>query len=119
MSNPPLIQGIFPIIGSGNSGVLTNVNQKGVRVGINITVLTAGSLTVTIQGIDPGVPGTPYTILASAALASTAYTPLLVYPGCIGATNSVANAPLPYQWQISWTLVTGPLAATISYCTEN
>lgn len=66
---------------------------RGVRVVVDITAYTAGSLTVTIQSKDP-VSGKWSTLLASAALAAAATTALTVYPGSPASANAVAGLPL-------------------------
>lgn len=67
----------------------------GLRAVVDITAYSGtGSLTLTIQGYDP-VSGKWYTLLASAALAATGTTDLVVYPGCVAVANRVANVPLP------------------------
>lgn len=68
---------------------------------IDITGYTPGSLTVTIQGVDP-VSGKKYTILASAALAAAATTVLRVGPGLTAASNTVANDFLPKEININF-----------------
>lgn len=122
MSNTPMDEGIVTTLSgytaqSGTSAVYKNVNQKGLRVGVNITSITGGSLTVTVWGRDAS--GATYTLLQSAALAATAFTELLVYPGCIASTNLVANAPLPPSWGVNWSAASGTIGATVSYATEN
>jgi hypothetical protein len=98
--------------GTVNSADIVNVNGKGINLGINTTVDSAGAYTVTLQGKDI-VSGTYYTILASAAIAATGFVLLSVYPGLVAATNLVANAVLPRTWRVSVTVTTGPITATI------
>jgi hypothetical protein len=123
MSMVPMEEGIVPngnLVASssnGNSGVLKNIDKVGIRVGINIVTNASGTLTVTISGRDAS--NTLYTILASAGLTGTGFTELLVYPGCTAANNTVANAPLPPSYEISWTISSGPITATISAATQN
>ena len=98
--------------GTVNSTDQLNVNGRGIIVVINITAITAGSLTVTIQGKDI-VSGVYYTLLASAALAATGTTVLTVYPGMTASANAAANSPLPRTWRISSVVATGPVTATV------
>jgi hypothetical protein len=93
-----------------------NPTHRGVIVVVNITAITAGSLTVSIIGHDP-VSDTDFTLLSSAALSGTGQTVLTVYPGCTAAANSVANAPIPNVWSIKAVVATGPVTATISSLT--
>lgn len=90
-----------------------NLVNRGVRVGVNISGVTGGNLTVTVFGRDPS--GSTYTLLQSAALSATAFTELLVYPGCTAASNTVANAPIPPTWGVNYSCSSGTLAFTISY----
>ena len=68
---------------------------------------------MTLQGKDP-VSGQYYTILASAALASTGLTVLKVYPGLTAAANTVVNDVMPTIYRVSSVVATGPVTATIS-----
>ena len=87
-------------------------NSSGFNVSVNITVITAGSLTVTVQGKD-AASGTYYTLLASAALATTGFTRLQVGPLIAAAANTVAQTYIPKTIRISAAVVTGPVTATI------
>ena len=122
MSNSPMEEALVttllnPGTASGTSLTYKNINQRGLRVGINITPWSQGSLTVTVFGRD--VSGATYTLLASAALAATGFTELLVYPAATAATNLVANVPLPPSWGVIWSAASGSMGATISYALEN
>lgn len=97
---------------SGNSADQTNYNGKGVKVVINITAITAGSLTVIIRAKDP-VSGQYYTVLSSAALTATGTTVLTVYPGLPASANVSANDVMPRTWRVEYSIVTGPVSATI------
>ena len=122
MSNTPMEEGLLFNIASltnssGTSATQKNINQKGLRVGMNIIGgATGDSLTVTVFGRD--VTAQTYTLLASAAQ-SSGFTELLIYPGCTAASNLVANAPLPPNWGINYSAASGTIAATISYSYEN
>lgn len=98
--------------GTVTSADQLNVNGRGLKVFINITAITAGSLTVTIQGKDV-ISGTYYTILASAALAATGFTVLTVYPGATTTANVSIPDNLPRTWRISSVVATGPVTATV------
>jgi hypothetical protein len=98
--------------GTVNSADQVNVSGRGITVVINITVITAGTLTVTIQGKDIA-SGVYYTILASAALAATGTTVLTVYPAGVVTANLSANAALPRTWRVSSVVATGPVTATV------
>lgn len=89
-----------------------NINARGLMLGINITAVT-GSLTVTVQGVDP-VSGGTFTLLVSAALAAVAKTLLMIYPGATTSANVVASQPLPRSWNVSSLVTTGPVSAVIS-----
>lgn len=98
--------------GTVNSADQINTNGRGLILVVNITAITAGSLTVTIQGKDV-VSGVYYTLLASAALASTGTTVMTIYPGETASANVAANSPLPRTWRVSSVVATGPVTATV------
>lgn len=79
----------------------TNTTFSGLRLTIDITAFSGTSITFTIQGVDPVGATDTYTLLASAALAATGVTSLLIYPGCAAVANSVANLVLPELWQVT------------------
>jgi hypothetical protein len=87
-------------------------NSAGFNVSVNITAITAGSLTVTVQGKD-AASGTYYTLLASAALAATGLTRLQVGPLIAASANLIAQTYIPRTIRISCAVVTGPVTATI------
>jgi hypothetical protein len=115
-SNTALITLTAQGSGTVNSADQINVNGKGLVIGTNLTVLTAGSLTINIQGKDV-VSGQYYTIASSAAIAATGFNNLVVYPGVtpITATNTVGSfsAVLPRTWRVQAVVATGPATATI------
>jgi len=115
-SNTALITLTAQGSGTVNSADQINVNGKGVVIGTNITVLTAGSVTVNIQGKDI-VSGQYYTIASSAAIAATGFNNLVAYPGItpITATNTVGSfaVVLPRTWRVQAVVATGPATATI------
>ena len=83
-----------------SSPVQLNAYGKGVKLVINTIAATAGSFTVTIQGI---FNQTAYTALVSAAISATGVTVLTVYPGLTASANVAANDVLPRQWQVTVT----------------
>ncbi len=77
-------------------------NQSGRRsaiVVIDITAITSGNATFTLQGKDTA-SGKYYTILASAALAAVATTILRVDPNLTAAGNTIAKDIMPSQWRV-------------------
>jgi hypothetical protein len=94
-----LITAAGATVGS-NSADQGNINWRGVKVVINMTVVGTGSITATIQGKDP-VSGVYYTLLASAAIAANGTTVLTVYPGLTPTANVTANDVLPDVWRVS------------------
>jgi hypothetical protein len=100
----------------GNSSDQTNMNGRGLQVGINITAIsgTSPTLTVTVQGKD-AASGTYYTLLASASLNATGFTLLTVYPGSPTTANVSSAMPLPRTWRILYAITgTGPsVTATV------
>ena len=91
----------------------TNINARGCHVWIYITALTAGSVTVTIQGKDP-VSGQYLNILTSPALSATGFTALEVGPGIAVAANIAQSTQLPRTWRVQAAVATGPASFTVS-----
>jgi hypothetical protein len=79
-----------------------NAYGRGVKVWVNMTVVGTGSITVTIQGKDPG-SGAYTTLLASAAITTNVVGVYTVYPGLPATANVSANDVLPRQWRVSVT----------------
>lgn len=77
----------------------TNFNHRGIIVVVDITVYTAGSLTITISAKD-SLSGKYKALLTSSALAAAATTQLIVYPGATVAANLAVSVPLPRVWKI-------------------
>jgi hypothetical protein len=100
--------------GTVNSADLTNVNHKGVQIGVNISALSASTtVQVTVQGKD-AASGVYYTLLQSAAIAATGFTLLTVYPGGPTTTNVAANQVLPRTWRVSVVVAgSGTASATV------
>jgi hypothetical protein len=97
-----------------DSADLTNEVWRGLHVVVDVTALGASAtLTVTIQGKDPA-SGKYYTLLASAAIASTGTTVLKVYPGLTAASNLTANDILPMNWRIRAVGAVAAVTAKIS-----
>ena len=91
-----------------NTIALSGVNpqHRGISVFVNISGAPGGTtptLTVTISAVDP-VSGALVTLLVSAALNAAGCTLLQVYPGLPATANVSANAVLPSQWQVSYTI---------------
>lgn len=98
---------------NANSVDQKNYGCRGIKVVVDITAITAGSLTVTIKGKDP-VSGKYFTILASAALAAVATTVLTVFPAATPAANVTANDQMPLTFRVEAVIATGPVTATIA-----
>jgi hypothetical protein len=83
-----------------NGATQTNYNHRGAIFGVNVSQLSASTtIQFTVQGFDV-VSGTWYTILQTAALSTTGFTQLTVYPGIASAANSAANSPLPRTFRV-------------------
>ncbi len=98
-------------LGTTNSADQVNPTGRGLKLGVNITVIagTAPTLTVVIQGKDES-SGQYYTLLSSAALAAVAFTLYTVYPGLVAAANVVASDVLPNTWRVQF--IAGGTAVT-------
>ena len=90
---------------------LTNAGERGVTVTLDMTVVGTGSVTVTIQGKDPGSKKY-YTLLAGAAVITNVTNRYTVYPGGTVAANVSASDSLPETWRI---LVTAGNANAATY----
>lgn len=67
---------------------------------LDTTAFTSGTVTLTIQGKDPG-SGKYYTLLAGAAVGSVSTNVYKVGPGLPVASNVSANDVLPTVWRVS------------------
>lgn len=83
---------------------------RGMHVVIDITSISGGNLTFTVEGKDPA-SGKYYTLLASTALAGTGTTVLRIFPGATAAANVTANDLVPGTIRVRWTIGTTPTAA--------
>lgn len=82
------------------SGRQTNWNHKGCIVILTTTAIGTGSITLSIQGIEP-VSNYVWSILTGLAVTTNTTNIYKVYPGLQVATdNSVANDILPRSWQV-------------------
>lgn len=96
-----------------NSADQKNYGCRGVKVIVNLTVISAGTLTVTIKGKDP-VSGQYFTILASAAIAAPSVVVLTVFPGAPATANVSANDQIPATWRVEAVPAGGNSTATIA-----
>jgi hypothetical protein len=88
-------------------------NPKSVlRLAVNVSAITAGSLTVTLLGYDNS-SGATWTILASTALAATGLVRLEVGPWIVASANAIAQDYAPAFYEVQCTIATGPVSATI------
>lgn len=107
---PALVTLAAAAAGTTNSVAQTNYTSRGVQVGVNLTITTC-SVVVNIQGQD-AASSAWYTILASAAISSTSFTNLTVYPGAAATTNVSSPQPLPKTWRVQTVLTGGSCAVT-------
>lgn len=86
--------------GTFNSADQTNYNGRGLQLGVNITATIAQTLQVTVQGKDI-VSGQYYTVGGgTAALASTGFTNVTIYPGITTTANLDFAQVLPRTWRV-------------------
>lgn len=93
------------------SGRQTNYNHKGCVVILTTSAIGTGSITLSIQGIEP-VSNYTWTILAGTAVTTNTTNIYKVYPGLTAVSNSVASDILPRSWQV---VVTANNANAASY----
>jgi hypothetical protein len=80
-----------------------NYGGKGLVVIMDVTAVTATpALTLKVEGYDP-VSGKYWTILQSAAYATTGTRVHTVYPGATVATNLAVSDVLPRSYRVSVT----------------
>jgi hypothetical protein len=96
---------------SQTSAVQTNFNHRGCIVILTTSAIGTGSVTLSIQGIEP-VSNYVWTILAGTAVTTNTTVIYKVYPGLTASANSVASDILPRSWQV---LVTANNANAASY----
>jgi len=94
-----------------NSSDQTNINGRGVKVVLDMTVVGTGSVTLSIQGKD-AASGAYYTILTGAAITTNSVNVYEVYPGITATANVSASATLPRTWRV---LVTANNANPVTY----
>ena len=88
---------------TNNSEDLTNSQQRGCHVIIDVTAISASpSVVPTIQGKD-AVSGEYYELLTGTAITGTGTTVLKVYPGLTPAANTVINDIVPSKFRILMT----------------
>lgn len=99
---------------SAQSADEVNYNWRGVVVCLDVTVIGAGSITLTIAG--KSVRAAKYrNILTSAAVTTVSTNYYTVYPGVTAAANIAASAPLERIWRIEMTHSTAdPITYTVS-----
>ncbi len=83
----------------------TNYNARGVILGLNVTVIGTGSVSVRMYPIDPAVGNINSPLGSSIAVTATGRYQYVLYPGVAApATGSMStigafSLPLPRQWQ--------------------
>lgn len=88
----------------------TNYNGRGVKVVLDTTVASAGSVTLSIQGKDAN--GVYYTLLTGTAVTTVSTVVYTLYPGATAAANLTVNDVLPRVWRV---VVTANNASTQTY----
>lgn len=96
-----------------NSSDIINDGWPGVIVSVDVDAISAGSITVNIEGRLPD--GNYYNILSSAAISSTGVTVLRVHPAIVETANVAASDLLPNKWRITVAGSPTGLTATATY----
>jgi len=81
------------------SADLTNVDGRGVKVILDVTLVGTGNITLAIKGKDP-TSGKYYTMLTGSAVSSNSTTVYTIYPGLTAVANSIVSDVLPHIFQI-------------------
>lgn len=88
-----------------------NYNHRGAIVVLQTTAIGTGSITLSIQGIEP-VSNYTWTILSGVAVTTNTTVLYKVHPSLPASANSVAQDILPRSWQV---LVTANNANAATY----
>lgn len=97
-------------LGAGKPFV--NMFHESCELIVDLTAITAGSLTVSLLGYDPA-SGKTWTILSSAALAAPGTVILQVSPQLPAVTNQAARDFLPPNYIVRAVVATGPATFTV------
>lgn len=89
---------------------MPNLLEKGLAVGVNLTTMTTATVVIHIQGKD-SASGVYYDVLVGPSLTTAGFTPMVIYPGVIGGSNSI-SWPLPKTWRVEAVVTGGSAAAT-------
>lgn len=91
---------------------LTTYNARSMVIVVNVSAVSGGSITVTINGTTSS--SYVYPLLTSAALNTVAVTPLRIFPGSSPSANAVANDVVPRNVTVTVT-VTGTITYGVDY----
>lgn len=105
------ILNVSSVTTSQTSGRQTNFNHKGCIVILTTSAIGTGSITLSIQGIEP-VSNYVWTILSGTAVTTNTTNMYQIYPGIPVVANSTASAILPRSWQV---VITANNANAASY----
>jgi hypothetical protein len=89
-----------------------NYQYTGAKVLVSVDSITAGGLTVAIEGRDR-VSQKYYTILASTPILSSQDKLLTVHPGVTAANNASVADALPDIWRVNVTAASGVASYSI------
>lgn len=97
-----------------------NCRTRGAIFIVDLTTMTAATVTVTIEGKD-AASGKYYTLLAGSAKTATGTTQMTVYPDVTASSNVAINSPLPATWRVTVVIannsgtaaVTGTIGASV------
>ena len=100
---------------SGSSAVLNNAQGRGVTVFLDVASLsgTSPSFVPTIEGYD-SVTGQSYTLLTGPSVTAAGTHVMQVYPGLASSAGAAADAVLPQQWQLAYTIGGTTPAVTVT-----
>lgn len=99
---------------SQTSSTQINYNHRGCIIVLQTTAIGSGSITLSIQGIEP-LKNNTWTILSGAAVTTNTTVLYKVHPSLPASANSVAQDILPRSWQVVVT-ANNANAATYSVC---
>ena len=105
---------VFNVVGATTTQTSPTYRNEwgcGAEVYLNVSSAGTGSITLTIQGIDPA-SGTAYTVLTGTAVTGNGLNRYFVFPGATTTANTSVNDMMPYSWRI---VVTANNANPVSY----
>lgn len=100
---------------SGTSAVFNNAQGRGVTVFLDVASLsgTTPSFVPSIVGYD-SVTAQTYTLMTGPSVTAAGTHAMQLYPGLASTAGTAADAVLPQQWQLAYTIAGTTPAVTVT-----